>query len=57
MSRNFGGAFTVLFTVLGALSGVLGSFLVTYRTALNVIAGIIVILFGLHFIGSKGELW
>jgi len=36
---------------MGALAGTLGSFLRTYQTAVNILSGIVVILFGLHFMG------
>lgn len=43
--------FTVVFVAMGALAGTLGSFFVEYRTVLNIICGIVVILFGLYFLG------
>ncbi len=43
--------FTVVFVALGALAGTLGSFLKTYQTAVNIVTGAIVILFGLNFLG------
>ena len=43
--------FTILFTAMGALAGTLGSFLTKYQTAVNVISGLIVIFFGLNFMG------
>lgn len=43
--------FTVVFIALGALAGTLGSFLKEYQTAVNVISGLIVILFGLNYLG------
>ena len=43
--------FTVVFVAMGALAGTLGSFLNRYQTAVNVISGLIVILFGLNFMG------
>lgn len=43
--------FTIVFVLLGVLAGVAGSFLVQYRTIVNVILGIIVIFFGLSFLG------
>ena len=43
--------FTLVFTAMGALAGTLGSFLHSHQTALNVISGLIVIFFGLHFLG------
>lgn len=43
--------FTLLFVAMGALAGTLGSFLKQYQTAVNLISGCIVILFGLNFMG------
>lgn len=43
--------FTVVFVSLGALAGSLGSLLREYRSIVNIVTGIIVILFGLHFLG------
>ncbi len=43
--------FTLVFTALGALAGTLGSFLTKYQTWVNLIGGIIVVLFGLNYMG------
>ena len=43
--------FTLLFTAMGALAGTLGSFLTKYQTAVNIVSGLIVIFFGMHFMG------
>lgn len=43
--------FTVVFVAMGALAGTVGSFLTRYQTTVNVISGLIVILFGLNFMG------
>ena len=43
--------FTVLFVAMGALAGTLGSFLMRYQTAVNIVSGAVVILFGLNFLG------
>ena len=43
--------FTVVFVAMGALAGTLGSFLKKYQTVVNVVSGLIVILFGLNFMG------
>lgn len=43
--------FTILFTAMGALAGTLGSFLIKHQTAVNIISGIIVIFFGLSYLG------
>ena len=43
--------FTVLFVAMGALAGTLGRFLIRYQTAVNMVSGAVVILFGLNFMG------
>ena len=43
--------FTILFTTMGALAGTLGSFLSKYQTAVNIVSGLIVVFFGLSFMG------
>lgn len=43
--------FTIVFVVLGALAGTLGSLLKEYQTAVNIVSGLIVVFFGLNFLG------
>jgi len=43
--------FTVMFVLMGALAGTIGTFLTSHRTLTNIISGIIVIFFGLNFMG------
>ena len=43
--------FTLVFVLMGALAGTVGSLLREYGTVVNLISGLIVILFGLHFLG------
>ena len=43
--------FTIVFVELGALAGTLGSLLKEYQTAVNIVSGLIVIFFGLNFLG------
>ena len=43
--------FTVVFVALGALAGTLGSFLKAHQTAVNIVSGLLVIFFGLSFLG------
>lgn len=50
-SLGFVLGFTVVFVAMGALAGTVGSFLVKYRTAVNIITGLVVIFFGLNFLG------
>lgn len=42
--------FTVTFTLLGLFAGTLGSFLTSYRKIVNIIAGLLVIIFGLSYL-------
>lgn len=43
--------FTLVFVAMGALAGTLGSFLTRYQTVVNIIGGLIVIVFGLNYMG------
>lgn len=43
--------FTLVFVALGALAGTLGSFLTKYQTWVNLVGGLIVIAFGLSYMG------
>lgn len=43
--------FTAVFVLMGALAGTLGSFLTKYHVAVNIVTGLIVIFFGLNFLG------
>lgn len=43
--------FTSVFVSLGALAGSLGSFLKEYRWVINIVSGVVVIFFGLSFLG------
>ncbi len=49
--------FTAVFVALGALAGTLGGFLTRYQTAVNVVCGGIVILFGLNYLGLLKWNW
>ena len=42
--------FTVVFTSLGLFAGTLGAFLTKYRTAVNIVSGAIVVVFGLSYL-------
>lgn len=42
--------FTVVFSLLGLFAGTLGSFLTKYQTAVNIVCGIIVVIFGLSYL-------
>lgn len=50
-ATGFVTGFTIVFVMMGALAGTVGSFLKEYQTAVNVISGLIVIFFGLNFLG------
>ena len=43
--------FTTVFVLLGALAGTLGRLLQQHRLAVNIVTGLLVVLFGLHFLG------
>ena len=43
--------FTLIFVAMGALAGTVGSFLKAHQTAVNIISGLVVIFFGLNFLG------
>lgn len=43
--------FTIVFTLMGALAGTVGSFLTKHQTAVNIVSGLIIILFGLSLLG------
>ena len=43
--------FSLVFMALGALAGTVGSFLRQYQTAVDIISGLIVVIFGLSFLG------
>lgn len=48
---GFVSGFTIVFVLMGALAGTVGSFLREYQTAVNILSGLIVIFFGLNFLG------
>ena len=43
--------FTIVFVLMGALAGLLGGFLNKYQTAVNIVTGLIVVFFGLSYLG------
>ncbi len=43
--------FTLVFVTMGALAGTVGSFLKSHQTAVNIVSGLVVIFFGLNFLG------
>lgn len=50
-SAGFVLGFTIVFVVMGALAGTVGSFLIDHQTAVNIVSGLIVIFFGLNYMG------
>ena len=48
---GFVAGFTVVFALMGALAGALGGFVARYQTVFNVIMGVLVIIFGLCYLG------
>lgn len=48
---GFVSGFTLIFILMGALAGTVGSVLREYQTAVNIISGLIVVFFGLNFLG------
>lgn len=60
---GFVAGFTIVFVALGALAGTVGSFLKQHQTAVNIFSGLVVIIFGLSFLGVfrlnifKGSRW
>ncbi len=43
--------FTIVFVIMGAFMGVMGKLVREYQTVLNILTGVIVIVFGLNFLG------
>lgn len=43
--------FTMMFVAMGALAGTVGSFLNQYQMAVNMVSGLIVVFFGLNYMG------
>ncbi|MDD6615047.1 MAG: cytochrome c biogenesis protein CcdA, partial [Lachnospiraceae bacterium] len=43
--------FTVVFVTFGALAGTVGALLSEYQTAVNMVSGLVVIFFGLNYLG------
>ncbi len=48
---GFVAGFTLVFVAMGALAGTLGSFLIRYQGAVNMISGLVIIFFGLSYLG------
>lgn len=50
-SLGFVLGFTIVFVSMGALAGTLGGFLKSHQTMVNIVSGLVVIFFGLNFLG------
>lgn len=50
-ATGFVTGFTAVFVLLGALAGTVGGFLREYQTEVNIVSGLIVVFFGLNFLG------
>lgn len=50
-SLGFVVGFTVIFVIMGALAGTVGGFFRNHQTAVNLVTGLIVVFFGLYFLG------
>lgn len=50
-ATGFAIGFTIVFVVLGAFAGVIGSLLQRYETMVNLVTGAVVVVLGLNFIG------
>lgn len=48
---GFISGFTVIFVLMGALAGTFGQLLTRYKTAVDIVTGLIVVFFGLNFLG------
>ncbi len=48
--------FSLIFSVMGAMAGALGSFFYDHRPVLNIICGAVMILFGLSYLGCIGPM-
>lgn len=48
---GFVAGFTIVFVAMGAFAGTIGSFLKEYQIAVNIVSGLVVIFFGLNFLG------
>lgn len=48
---GFVAGFSAVFIAMGALAGTVGSLLTRYQTVVNIVCGVIVIFFGLNFMG------
>ncbi len=50
-SLGFVAGFSTTFILMGALSGTIGRFLIRYQSTIHIISGLIIIIFGLSYLG------
>lgn len=50
-SVGFVAGFSIIFVILGALAGTVGSFLKEHQTLVNIVSGAVVVFFGLNLLG------
>ena len=50
-SVGFEAGFSIIYVILGALAGTVGSFLKEHQTLVNIVSGAVVVFFGLNFLG------
>ena len=50
-ASGFVAGFTLVFVAMGALAGTLGGLLARHQTLVNIVSGLVVIFFGLNFLG------
>ena len=50
-ASGFVAGFTLVFVAMGALAGTLGGLLTRYQTLVNIVSGLVVIFFGLNYLG------
>ena len=51
-SLSFVCGFTLIFVAMGAFAGSIGVFLNKYQSIINIVTGLVVIFFGLHYLGA-----
>ena len=47
---SFVAGFAAVFTLLGLFAGAMGAFLIKYKTVLNIVCGLVIIVFGLSYL-------
>ena len=47
--------FTVVFSLLGLFAGTLGAFLKEYKTVVNIVGGLLIVVFGLSYLAKRTD--